>query len=60
MAKTLQERSELFGPGKLDRPERVKVMSQEALEAVQQIPETKETKALATKLQAILKKLKTT
>jgi hypothetical protein len=60
MAKSLQERSELFSSNKLDLPERLKVMCQEALEALQQIPPTKETKALATKLQASLKKVRST
>jgi hypothetical protein len=60
VAKSLQERSELFGSNKLDLPERVKVMCQEALDALQQIPATKESKALATKLQAILKKNRST
>jgi len=60
MAKSLQERSELFGPNKLDLPERVKIMCQEALDALQQIPQTKETKALAAKLQATLKKNRST
>jgi len=60
MAKSLQERSELFAYNKLDLPERVKVMCQEALDALQQIPQTKETKALAAKLQATLKKIRST
>jgi hypothetical protein len=34
------------------------MLCQEALEAVQACPETKETKALAAKIQAALKKLK--
>lgn len=60
MAKALADRSELFSSSKLDLPERLKVMTQEALEGLRQIPETKESKALATKLQAKIKKGKTT
>ena len=60
IARILQEQSELYGPTKLDHPGRYKVMITEALEAVQAVPETKETKALAAKLQAALKKGKTT
>lgn len=60
IAKSLQEQSELFGSNKLDHPGRLKVMCQEALEALQAIPQTKETKALAAKLQASLKKIKST
>jgi hypothetical protein len=60
MAKSLADRSELFGFKKLDLPERLKVMCQEALDALHEIPQTKETKALATRLEAALKKAKST
>ena len=58
LAKALQEQSELFGSNKLDQPNRQKVMCQEALEALQAIPQTKETKALANKIQTSMKKIK--
>jgi hypothetical protein len=60
VAKTLQEHLELFGSSKLDQPTRLKALSQEALEALHSIPETKETKALAAKIQSSLKKTKGT
>jgi hypothetical protein len=60
IAKAMEEQSELFSSKKLDHPGRMKVMCQEALDAVQSIPQTKETKALAAKLQASLKKIKST
>ncbi|MBZ5625285.1 MAG: hypothetical protein LAQ69_42275 [Acidobacteriia bacterium] len=59
-AKALHEQSELFSSKKLDQPVRAKLMDQEALEALQSIPETKETKALAARIQASLKKMKST
>ena len=60
MAKALADRSELFSSAKLDLPERLKVMCQEALDALHEVPETKESKALTLRLQATLKKLKAT
>jgi hypothetical protein len=60
VAKTLFDQSEIFGSNKLDQPARLKALCQEALEALKAIPETKETKALAAKIQASLKKLKNT
>ena len=59
-AKTLYDQSELFGSKKLDQPTRLRALCQEALEALGSIPETKETKALTAKIQATLKKIKTT
>lgn len=59
-AKTLFDQSEIFSSNKLDQPARMKALCQEALEALKSIPETKETKALAAKIQAGLKKLKST
>lgn len=57
-AKTLYDLSALYGPKKLDLPNRLQMMCQEAMDALQSIPETKETKALATRIQASLKKIK--
>lgn len=54
--KTMQQQSELFTGAKLDQPNRLKLMSQEALEALKAIPQSKETKALEDKIQTRLKK----
>jgi hypothetical protein len=59
MAQELYDRSAMFGPTKLDLPNRTQMLCQEALEALQAGgPETKESKALTAKIQASLKKLK--
>lgn len=58
LAKTLQEQSELFGPNKVDRPTRQKLMCQQALDVLHTIPETNETKALVTKIQTSMKKIR--
>jgi hypothetical protein len=55
-AKALYDVSALYGPKRLDQPNRLQVVCQEAIEALQSIPETKETKALTAKIQASLKK----
>ena len=55
-AKTLHELSALYGPTRLDLPNRLQMMDQQALEALKAVPETKETKALANRIQAALKK----
>jgi hypothetical protein len=60
MAQELFDRSALYGPTKLDLPNRTKLFCQEALEALQAAPDTKERKALETKINAALKKLKGT
>ena len=59
VAKALYDQSALFGSTKLDQPNRLRLMCQEATDALQAVPETKETKALGAKIQAALKKLKT-
>jgi hypothetical protein len=58
VAQELFDRADLYSGTKLDLPNRARMLCQEALEAVQAGPETKETKALAVKIQAALKKLK--
>jgi hypothetical protein len=55
-AKSLSEQSELFTGKKLDQPNRLKLLSLEAMEILKAIPPTKETKALTDKIQARLKK----
>ena len=59
-AKALFNLSDLFGPAKMDEPQHRKVMLAEASAALASVPETSETKALATKVQALLKKIPTT
>jgi len=56
-AKILNDESAVFGTNKLDQPQRLKAMYDQALAALGQVPETKETKALTAKIQAALKKM---
>jgi hypothetical protein len=58
--KSLQEQSDLFTGTKLDQPNRLKLMSQEALKALELLPQSKETKSLNDKIQARLKKARLT
>ena len=60
VAKDLYDRSDLFTATKLDHPARLRLLCQEALEALQGVPESKDSKALTTKIQAALKKIKGT
>lgn len=60
IGKELYDRSALFVPTKLDHPGRMRLLCQQALEALQQVPENKDTKALSAKINASLKKLKGT
>jgi hypothetical protein len=55
-ARSLSDESELFTGTKLDLPNRLKLLSQEALKVLGAIPQSKETKALTDKIQARLKK----
>jgi hypothetical protein len=59
-ARRLYDQAALFGPTRLDQPTRVQMMDQKALDALGSIPETKNTKALAARIQAALKKKRTT
>jgi hypothetical protein len=52
----LFDESAIFGSNKIDQPLRLKALCDEALEALGAIPATKDTKALADKIQATLKK----
>ena len=52
----MQEQSDLFTGNKLDQPRRLKLMSEEALEALRAIPQTPKSKSLIEKVQARLKK----
>jgi hypothetical protein len=58
VAKELYDRSDLFTASKLDHPARLRVLCQEALEALQGVPESKDSKALTTRIDAALKKIK--
>jgi hypothetical protein len=55
-AQSLSDESELFTGTKMDLPNRLKLLSQEALKALAAIPQSKETKAVNDKIQARLKK----
>ena len=59
-AKNLSDQSELFIGTKLDQPNRLKMLSQEALAVLAAIPPTKDTKALTDKIQARTKKVRLT
>jgi hypothetical protein len=60
LANGLYEVSEFFGPKKLDQPHRIKVLFQEASEALALIPANKETKDLSKKIADTRKKLRLT
>jgi hypothetical protein len=56
MANTLYDEAQLFGPRKLDDPEKAKVFSNLASTALKDVPETKQTKELIAKIQTGMKK----
>jgi hypothetical protein len=55
-AQSLSDESELFTGTKLDLPNRLKMLSQEAMQVLAAIPASKETKAVGDKVEARLKK----
>jgi len=57
LAKTFDEQSDLFGPKNMAEPDHQKLMLQQALNILKGVPETKDTKALAARLQVSLKKI---
>jgi hypothetical protein len=57
LAQELFDRTAIYGPTKLDLPNRAKMLCDEALEALKAGPDTKERKALETKINAALKKI---
>jgi len=59
LAKSLFDLSSLYGSNRLDQPQRLKLLCDEALAALAGTPETKDTKALTAKIQAAVKKPKT-
>jgi hypothetical protein len=56
MAVMLHDQAQLFGPTKLDQPNRVKMLCGEATEILQGLPPSKQSKDLTAKIQATLKK----
>jgi phosphoribosyl-dephospho-CoA transferase len=56
MATLLHDEAQLFGPTKLDQPQRVKLLCDKAMAAIKAVPASKQTKELTTKIQATLKK----
>jgi hypothetical protein len=54
----LHDQGKLFGRGKLDRPERLELFCNQALEALKTVEETKETKKLASDITRTLKRAK--
>jgi hypothetical protein len=59
MAQTLFELSKLYGPTKADEPEKMRIFCERADDALKGVPETKQSKELAGKIQTALKKKKT-
>ena len=55
MASTLFDESKLYGMRQIDKPDRVKIFCNRALDALKTVPETKETKDLGTKIAKSLK-----
>jgi hypothetical protein len=59
-ARTLADVSDLYGSMKMDLPNRMKALSDEAVEALKTVPPTRETKTLNDRIQKNLKKIKAT
>jgi hypothetical protein len=60
IAKSLYDISDLYTSNKLDQPQRLKLLCQQALDVLATVPETKDTKALTAKIHVALKKLRST
>ena len=56
VAQTLYNESQLYGPQKLDDPEKATIFCQRAQDMLKDVPESKDSKDLGKKLQAVLKK----
>jgi hypothetical protein len=56
MATMLHESALVFGPDKLDQPNRVKLLCNEATQVLKTMPASKQTKDLSTKIQKTLKR----
>jgi hypothetical protein len=55
MSSTLFDESKLYGPRQIDKPDRVKIFCNRALDALKTVPETKQTKDLSSKIAKSLK-----
>jgi len=55
MASTLFDESKLYGSRQIDKPDRVRIFCNRALDALKTVPETKQTKDLGTKIAKSLK-----
>lgn len=58
VAQTLFNESQLYGPRKLDDPEKAALFCQRAQDMLKSVPDSKDSKDLGTKIQAVLKKPK--
>jgi len=58
VAQTLYDESALYGPDKLDDPEKVTLFCDRAQALLKSVPESKESKELSAKLEKVLKKAK--
>jgi len=55
MAASLHDQAQLYGPMKLDEPDKMKMMCQQALDALKSVPETPRTKELSAKIDKTMK-----
>ncbi len=60
MAEVLHDHAQLFGQKKLDEPEKMRMIAEEARDALKGVPESKDVKALNDKIEKTLKPLKKT
>lgn len=60
MATSLHDLSKIYGRDKLDQPQRLQVLCNEALEALKAVPESKKTKDLKARIEKALKQAKLT
>jgi hypothetical protein len=58
-AKALADQAELYGPKRLDNPDRLKVFCNEAEEALRPVPPSKETKDLTARIDKLRKPSRT-
>jgi hypothetical protein len=58
MANALYDQSQLYTRVKLDQPDRLMFFCTHALEALKTVPQSKDTKELAKKIQGVLKSKK--
>ena len=56
MAQSLYDFSQLYGPRKLDDPEKMRILCERSQELLKSVPESKDTRALDGKIQAAIKK----